>query len=408
MEDRPRLRPLEAFPVEHNGQRALALHDPSGLSAQTATLPPLAVAVIQLCDGETTRDQICEEFQRRYHQRLTRAALDGLLAQLDAALLLDSEAFRLHSAKVFSDYAKLEVRPPLHAGRSYPAAPEELRRTLDGYFAPPRGPGLPQTAGSALPRALIVPHIDFHRGGPAYAWAYRALADARELPELIVVFGTDHAGLDHPFTMTSKHFDTPLGRVDTAVELVREIARRGDELPLFVDEHHHRGEHSLEYQMVWLRYVLGERMSGIPVLPVLCGSLQPYLESKSDLEGIKDVGGFLQLLAAAVGSRRVLWIASADLAHVGPRYGDAEPLDEEDRKSLERRDAITLAPVLAGDGQGWYQAIRQEHDSRRVCGLLPIYALLQTGRPGQGHQAVYAQCPAEAGSVVSIASIVYP
>src|SRR5207237_7430145 len=92
--DRPRLRPLEAFPIDEHGQKFLALRDPSGLTEQVARLPPAVVAILQLCDGETTRDEICAEFERRYRSPLGRESLDRLLDQLDQALLLDSERFR--------------------------------------------------------------------------------------------------------------------------------------------------------------------------------------------------------------------------------------------------------------------------------------------------------------------------
>ena len=69
---RPRLRPLEAFPLDEQGQRFLGLRDPSGLTDAVARLPPAAVAVIQLCDGEATREEICAEFQRRYNSALPR------------------------------------------------------------------------------------------------------------------------------------------------------------------------------------------------------------------------------------------------------------------------------------------------------------------------------------------------
>src|SRR5262245_43538717 len=104
--DRPRLRPLEGYPVEQKGQKLLVLRDPSGVSEHVATLPPPAVAVLQLCDGQSTRDEICAEFTKRYRQRLTREALDGLLEQLDQSLLLDSDRFRQHSAQVFADFAR--------------------------------------------------------------------------------------------------------------------------------------------------------------------------------------------------------------------------------------------------------------------------------------------------------------
>lgn len=413
MSDRPRLRPLECFPIEHGGQKLLALRDPSLLAEQVTTLPPAAAAVVALLDGEADRDQICEEFFRRYRQKLPRAALDGLLADLDRALLLDSEHFRDHATRVLGDYARAEVRPALHAGRSYPADPEQLARQLDGYFAPPHGPGPVRPGTAPLPRALIAPHIDFQRGGPAYAWAYRPLAEASERPEVIVVFGTAHSGIEHPFILTTKHYETPLGRVRTEVDLVRALATHTTELTgtggatLFADEFHHRAEHSLEFQMVWLRHILGPALEQIAVLPILCGTLYEFIEQGADPANDERVGGFLTALQQIAGERRVLWIAAADLAHVGPRYGDPQPLGPADTAALEERDQTTLAPVLSGDAAGWFSAIAAERDRRRVCGLAPIYGMLAAARPGTGRLSAYAQCPAEQGSVVSIASITY-
>ena len=412
-DDRPRLRPLDGYPVTQNGQKMFTLRDPSLVTERTATLPPAAVAVIQLCDGHTTRDEICAEFFKRYRQKLARPALDGLLASLDDAFLLDSDRFRQHSAKLFGEFAQAESRAPLHAGRSYPKDADALRKQLDMYFEPPNGPGKPSPGTGELPRALVVPHVDFHRGGPAYAWAYKPLADAKEKPEAIVVLGTDHNGADHVFTLTAKHFETPLGTVKTDVGLVRDLAEKTKHLKgggagLFTDEHHHRGEHTIEFQMVWLKHLLGDALDGIPVVPVLCGAMHDLMMTEDDPFKDERVGGFLLTLASLLEGKRVLWIAGADLAHVGPRYGDTEPLNADDRTSLEKRDNVTLAPVVEGDALGWFSSIRAEQDRRRVCGLTPIYAMLAAANPGKGHLAVYAQCPAEEGSVVSIASIVYP
>lgn len=180
--DRPRLRPLEAFPIDRKGQKLLGLRDPSGLTESVATLPPAAVAVIQLCDGESTRDEICAEFQKRYNSPLTRDTLDKLLDQLDAALLLDTDKFRNHSAQIFGAFAQSPTRPAHLAGKSYPADGPSLAAQLDSYFDPPRGPGRPGDATRPLPKALVAPHIDFNRGGPAYAWAYKPLAEAARPP----------------------------------------------------------------------------------------------------------------------------------------------------------------------------------------------------------------------------------
>ena len=67
---------------------------------------------------------------------------------------------------------------------------------MDAYFDPPEGAGDgPPPSGATEIRGLIAPHIDFHRGGPAYTWAYRELR-ARSAADLFVVFGTCHSGID--------------------------------------------------------------------------------------------------------------------------------------------------------------------------------------------------------------------
>jgi MEMO1 family protein len=423
--DRPRLRPLEAFPVQQQGQMLLALRDPSGL-AREIMLQPLAVAILELCDGDRTRDQICADFQQKYNRPLGRDSLDKLLSQLDDAHLLDSDAFRQFSANLFGEFSRSPVRAAHLAGKAYPADPNELRKFLDETFVPPHGPGRPPAASGPLPRAIIAPHIDFTRGGAAYAWAYRDLAAASELPERIIVFGTSHAGSEHPFTLTRKHYDTPFGQMDTDVELVDRVVAgvqkrlgqaRAD--ALFRDEHHHRGEHSLEFQMVWLKYLLGDRASEVKVMPILCGSLHEFVESDADPAMDERLAVFLEELKLALDGKKVLWLAGADLAHVGPQFarpgdGDTDPLDKDDRASLEKRDQETLQPVIRGDAKGWFSAIRLERDRRRVCGLPPIYAMLRSaeasaGSLKDGKLLVYAQCPADerGGSIVSIASLVF-
>jgi AmmeMemoRadiSam system protein B len=417
--DRPRLRPLEAFPVQQNGQMLLMLRDPSG-HAREVMLQPLAVAILELCDGDNTRDQICAEFQKKYNRPLQRESLDKLLQQLDDAHLLDSDAFRAHSARLFGDFAKSPVRPAHLAGKAYPADPAELTRYLDDTFAPPHGPGKPTETNGKLPRAIVAPHIDFNRGGPAYAWAYRDLAASSELPDVIIAFGTNHAGSEHPFTLTRKHYETPLGRMETDIALVDSVVaavkeRLGEARAhaLFRDEHHHRGEHSLEFQMVWLRHLLGERAP--KVVPILCGSLYEFVEGDREPAMDERVAVFLEELRRAVDGKRVLWLAGADLAHVGPNFArpgdfDADPLDRDDKASLEKRDQETLQAVIRGDAKAWFEEIRRERDRRRVCGLPPIYALLRSADATSGKLLAYAQCPADenGGSVVSIASLVFP
>ena len=84
----------------------------AGFSTFVATLPPAAAAIAEMCDGSSTRDEICREFQRRYDQELPRASLDQLLDQLDEALLMESPRFTQHVQGMFAEYARSPVRAP--------------------------------------------------------------------------------------------------------------------------------------------------------------------------------------------------------------------------------------------------------------------------------------------------------
>jgi AmmeMemoRadiSam system protein B len=421
--ERPRLRPLEAYPVLDGPEPLLRLRDPSGL-AQPAALPPATVAVVQLMDGDTTRDEICQLYQARYHRTLPRERLDQLIEKLDEALLLDSDRFRRHAARIHASFRDSDVRAPHLAGLSYPDEGAALAAELDRHWATPRGPGVPGPRTGVCPRLIVTPHVDYGRGGPAYAWAFHALAEAapESLPELIVVFGTDHAGA-RPFSLTKKHYDTPLGRMHTEVALVETLRERvranvGDAaaLDLFADEHHHRTEHSIELTAIWLRHVLGAIAERIPIVPILCGALEPLLEAGRDPAVEPAVAVLLSALQSLTAERRVLWVAAADLAHVGPRYGDDEPLGATDHASLERRDQETLVALASGSARAWLDEIWREKNVRRVCGLSPIFHALLAAQPPSGRLVAYAQCPADeapgggplgSGSIVSIASLVF-
>jgi AmmeMemoRadiSam system protein B len=421
--DKPRLRPLEAFPVMEGAEPLLALRDPSRI-ATPVSLPPGTVAVVQLMDGDSTRDEICAMYAERYKRPLPRERLDQLLAKLDEALLLDSDHFRRHVATLHAQFRDSPQRPAQMAGLGYPADATELATWLDAFYAPPHGPGAPGERNGDAPKLIVTPHVDYQRGGPAYAWAFRQLAQTRvdALPEVVIIFGTDHLGARNPFTLTRKHYQTPLGQLTTDIALVDAITDRvrtsvSEEAArnLYADEHHHRTEHSIELASVWLKRALGE--SNTTVVPILCGALEPILEKGHDPATEPVVAVLLSALEALTQGKRVLVVAAADLAHVGPRFGDNAPLTSLDRESLEKRDHETLRAIASGSAKAWLDEIWREQNVRRVCGLAPIYhALLHVRPQTEGTLACYAQCPAEEqpgggplgeSSVVSIAALTF-
>ena len=76
----------------------------------------------------------------------------------------------------------------------------------------------------ATAKAIVAPHIDFHRGGPAYAWAYKPLAESAGA-DLYIILGTSHCGGQTPYILTLKNFETPLGLVETDRDFVSTCRR---------------------------------------------------------------------------------------------------------------------------------------------------------------------------------------
>jgi MEMO1 family protein len=404
---RPRLRQVEAFPVEHEGQRFLALRDPAGYTPSVLMLPGALLEIVSLFDGDHDVAEIQRAVCRQLGEDVDIARIEELVRGLDTHGFLEGPAFEARRGQVDGAFLSAPTRAATHAGGAYPADGRELRAMFDGFFAPPDGPGAIDGAGAKGPRlrALIAPHIDFHRGGTAYAWGYRDVAERCDA-DLFVVFGTCHAGMRDPFALTRKPYDTPLGAAPVDVDFVERLATRSGQ-DCFASELAHRNEHSIEFQAVFLRYLFADRRD-ITVVPVLTSFVHEALARGKRPDDDRRVGRFLDALADTVAAtgRRVAFVAGADLAHVGPRFGDAAPVSPGEAQRLAEADRAMLAAVTAGDADAFFEDAARDNDARRVCGLSPIWTLLRATGGAPGLLRHYAQTP-DPECVVTFASVTF-
>ena len=401
----PRLRNLETFPVEQDGERYLALRDPAGYTPAVVLVPLGLLEVLALFDGDRDVAAIQAELARSAGESVQREHIEGLIAALDEQGFLDSAAFARRRHEVDRGFLDAPSRPASHAGGAYPDEPVRLRAMMDGFFAPPAGPGIAAPFRGGGIGGLIAPHIDFHRGGPAYAWAYRDLAERGDA-DLFVIFGTCHAGMGHPFALTRKDYDTPLGPARVDRDFVEALAGRARQ-DCFGSELAHRNEHSIEFQAVFLQYLYAGRRD-MAIVPVLTSFVHEALARGKGPEDDRRVRAFLDALAetAAASGRRVAFIAGADLAHVGPRFGDPAPISSAELSVIDREDRQMLAAVEAGDAAAFFESARRDGDRRRICGLSPIYTLLRALGGAPGTLRRYGQWPDPQG-VVTFASVVF-
>jgi MEMO1 family protein len=403
----PRLRAVESFPVEHEGRSCIALRDPGGYTDAIVLLHGALLDIVSLFDGQHTVADIQAVVMRRHGQLVERRQIEEISEALDEQGFLESPRFADRRALIDGSFLASPIRPAAHAGGAYAGDAADLRGMLEGFFTPPDGPGPIDSARAAEPevRGVIAPHIDYHRGGPAYAWAYRELAE-RSRADLFVILGTCHAGMEHPFALTRKDYASPLGAAPVDRDFVDALAARARQ-DCFGSELAHRVEHSIELQAVFLRYLFADRRD-VRIVPVLASFAHEAMHRGRRPDDDPRVPRFLDALGETIAARgrRVALIAGADLAHVGPRFGDPEPVDGPELARIEHEDAVMLGSVEAGDPRAFFESVASDGDRRRICGYSPIYALLRALGGATGSVKRYGQWP-DPNGVVSFASVAF-
>ncbi len=399
--DRPRLRTVEALAVEYGGRRLLALHDPAGLAERILTVTADAAGLLGWLDGRHTLDDVVGAHFRATGVRLSRHEVERLVETLDREHFLDSPALARRRAALTDAYRAAAHRPAAHAGISYPARPEQLLARLAALEAEAVDGQAPAPRDAEL-LAIVAPHIDLRVGGATYVPAYRALAAAGGA-DLAVVIGVGHMGIAGLFAAGTLDFATPLGVARTDREFVAELsAAFGDDLT--AEELVLRTDHTVEFQVLFLQRLLGDAVRVVPLLASF-----GHEEARGDAAG--RVGRFAAALAETVARRRaagarVVLVVSADLAHVGPRYGDPASFDDEQLGLVEEADRALLATVAAGDAAALLDRLSADGDRFRVCGFSPLYTALSAAGARRGRLLAYGRGPTDgAGSICTYASL---
>ncbi len=404
--ERPKLRNVSAFPVQVSGRQMICIQDPLHLSQQPLIVSPDAFFVISFFDGDHSILDIQEQYARRYGGILFSDRVREIIQQLDSTFLLENETFEQRKRQASEEFTASSVRAAFHAGGAYEADASSLKTQIASFFASPEGPGPLEedAAPSGRIKGIVAPHIDLMRGGPCYAWAYKELGERCDA-DLFVILGTSHSMSGTPFILTAKDFQTPLGVMKTDKDFIGSLAA-GYSGDLFQDEFIHKFEHSIEFQVVFLQYVL--RGKKTEIAPILCSSFNEMIEKDIVPSDIPAIGDFIHLLKETVAQdgRSVCFVAGADLSHVGRRFGDQIRLSSSLLELIRSRDMEMLGYVERLDATGFFRSIQKDRDDRNICGLPPIYTLLNVIEASQGTILRYSQAPERhTESVVSFASI---
>ncbi len=374
--DYPRARhDVEFIPFDYEGRPMILVRDRLGLVPYGTGVPSGLLPVLALMDGQRSLDDLSREITALQGGReVGREDILSVLAELDAAGLLDTERYRTAKAAAEAAFAGETTRQAMFAGQAYPDTPQLLGPYLDAILEQASG-----TSGASAPpaeaiRAVIAPHIDPEAGKAVYAAAYAPLRGAA--PRRVVVLGVGHQIIKGLYCLTEKAYATPFGDVPADKEAVSRLRRAGGGC---VDpgDLQHRDEHSVEFQAVFLRHVLANAPDApFSLVPILCGTPRGVLAAPTRQAFLETAGGFLDALRALVAEPGTLVVAGVDFCHIGPKFGHDKPATALEEAALAH-DAALLDALAAGDAAAFWAESARVDDVYNVCGLTALATLAE-------------------------------
>jgi MEMO1 family protein len=400
----PKLRPVEAFPVQ-NG--LYCMRDPLGFSAEYLFIEPIALFICTLFDGTHSSRDIQQIVKETYGIVVREDMIDGLIHQLDSCLFLENGHFYKKREMIITDFKKQKRRSAIHAGGAYESDPEKCREQLDSFFVSEKGPGLPDSSSpSGKLCGLVAPHIDLHRGGICFAHSYAELARENRA-DIFIILGIAHSPTRKSYVLTDKDFETPLGTLLLNRDIAGAIKSKCTH-DFYVDEYVHKNEHSIEFQALFLKYLYPNR--DITMVPVLCSSMYESIINGTSPYEDNEVREFVDILKTIIQEyrERICLIAGVDFSHVGKRFGTEINLSAGAQGTLEKTDQAYLESILLGDAENFIKLIAKEQNKTNVCGVPALYTLLKVLEPKVSKYLGYDQAVDEVeDSIVSFAGAAF-
>ncbi len=394
--EKARVRWLDIKAAAHDGKQVFVVSDPEGITDKALVVSREVLLLLSLMDGSRSVRDIQEDYLRTSGQLMYADRIASIIETMDTHFMLLNQRYEDEVQRLKGEYDALPHREAFLAGRSYPAGEGELRDFLTQMMQE-----VHQAEGRDGVKGLIAPHIDYGRGMEVYRRTYCHFPARDNL--LVVVFGTCHKFVPRLWSISLKDLVTPLGRVQVPKGVAERI-RDHTLLANYVDEWPHRNEHSIELQLPIIQLLAGG--CSFNVLSILTGSLHECISDGKRL----DEGEVPELIAAL---RDVLtghdgpciFIAAADLAHIGTQFGD-DAVSRGVLEKSERRDRVLLDTMQKADSAGFFETVKREGDRRRICGLAPIYFTLSMLKDVQGEIVGYKQWT-DGQSSVSFAGAVF-
>ncbi len=213
-------------------------------------------------------------------------------------------------------------REPAVSGQFYSSDPASLKADLSVLFSN----AVPKEFDNVL--AVISPHAGYVFSGEVAASCFNQLDEDKHYENIFILASSHHVAFDGASIYEKGNYITPLGEVKVNLSLARTLIAENKEFVFRPDAHRH--EHSLEVQLPFLQYKLGEN---IQIIPVIIGT-QNYKTCKKLADILKPYF-----------NQKNLFVISTDFSHF-PDYEDAIAVDRVTAEAILTNDPDALINTL--------------------------------------------------------------
>ncbi len=238
-------------------------------------------------------------------------------------------------------------RLPYAAGRFYTGDSAKLRSELDRLFREAEPGALKQVL------AVVSPHAGYVYSGKVAASAFNQIDRTKHYRNVFVIASSHRETFDGASIYYPGDYVTPLGRVKVDQKLASSLAA-GDGVFRFSPDYHDQ-EHSLEVQLPFLQYLLGNELN---LVPVIIGTDKP--------ETCRKIADALRPFF----NHENLFVISTDFSHY-PAYADAVTVDHKTAQAILSNNPEMLLKTLRENERSGTKGL-----ATSLCGHSSVLTLL--------------------------------
>ncbi len=238
-------------------------------------------------------------------------------------------------------------REPYAAGKFYESNPLTLQKDLKTLFSEATNKMFDNVI------AIISPHAGYPFSGEIAASAFNQIDPQMHYDHVFVIASSHRVSFRGASVYNRGDYLTPLGKVKVDIDLARKLVEENELFTYRNDAHIY--EHSLEVQLPFLQYKLG---NDVNMIPIVIGT-----QRKEECEEIARV------LKPFLG-RNNLFVISTDFSHY-PSYEDAIEVDHKTAGAIESKSVDKLHKVLKGN-----ESMKIQNLATSLCGWSSVYTLL--------------------------------